>query len=115
MSEEPTDATERFEKALEDANLEKYVLRLFIAGNTIRSTRAIATIREICENHLKGRYQLEVIDIHQQPELARKEQIIAVPTLIKKLPLPLRRVIGDLSTEQRILVGLNLISVTNDE
>ena len=65
-------------------------------------------IREICEHNLKGRYTLEVIDIHQQPELARGEQIIAVPTLIKSLPLPLRRVIGDLSSTERILVGLNL-------
>lgn len=104
----PIDATERFENALEQAKKAKYVLRLFVAGNSEKSTRAIETIREICETNLKGRYTLEVIDIYQQPELARGEQIIAAPTLIKSLPLPLRRIIGDLSSTERILVGLNL-------
>ena len=75
---------------------------------TPRSTQAIATIKAICEEHLPGRYDLEVIDIYQQPTLAQGEQIIAVPTLIKKLPLPLRRLIGDLSDEDRVLLGLDL-------
>lgn len=86
----------------------KYVLRLYITGSTPRSSRAILNIREICEQHLKGRYTLEVIDIYQQPTLAEGEQIIAAPTLIKKLPLPLRRFIGDMSNTDRILVGLDL-------
>ena len=75
---------------------------------TSRSTRAIANIKEICEEHLKGRYDLRVIDIYQQPVLAKGEQIIAVPTLIKKLPPPLRRLIGDLSDRKRVLIGLDI-------
>jgi circadian clock protein KaiB len=102
-------ATEKFSRALEDADTSQYLLRLYIAGNTPRSVQAIENIREICEKNLKGRYTLEVIDIYQQPELARDEQIIAAPTLIKSLPLPLRRIIGDLSSHERVLVGLNLV------
>ncbi len=75
---------------------------------TPRSTRAVENVRAICEQHLQGRYDLEVIDIYQQPTLARGEQIIAAPTLIKKLPLPLRRVIGDLSSTERVLLGLDI-------
>jgi circadian clock protein KaiB len=86
----------------------QYVLRLYITGTTERSTRAIANIRKICEDHLEGRYDLEVIDISQNPTLAEGEQIIAAPTLIKKLPLPLRRFIGDMSQTERILLGLDL-------
>ena len=73
-----------------------------------RSTQSIVNIKKICEEHLKGRYELEVIDIYQQPVLAKREQIIAVPTLIKKLPLPLRKFIGNLTDVERILVGLDL-------
>jgi len=86
----------------------RYVLRLYITGATPRSTRAISNIRKICEEHLDGRYDLEVIDITQYPSLAEGEQIIAAPTLIKKLPLPLRRFIGDMSQTERILLGLDL-------
>lgn len=86
----------------------RYVLRLYIIGNTLQSTRAISNIRKICEEHLEGRYELEVVDIAQHPTLAKGEQIIAAPTLIKKLPLPLRRFIGDMSQTERILVGLDL-------
>ncbi len=86
----------------------KYVLHLYVAGVTLNSTRAIANVRRICESHLKGRYELAVTDIYQQPVLAKGEQIIAAPTLIKKLPLPLRRFIGDMSDTERILVGLDL-------
>ena len=107
----PTDATEAFENALENAKNSKFILRLFVAGNTAKSTQAIENIREVCEKNLKGRYTLEVVDIYQQPELARGEQIIAAPTLIKLLPPPLRRIIGDLSSVDRILVGLNLKSI----
>ncbi len=87
---------------------QKYVLRLYVTGTTTRSMRAIANIKSICENYLKGRYQLEVIDIYENPSLGEGEQIIASPTLIKKLPLPLRRFIGDLSNTERILLGLDL-------
>jgi circadian clock protein KaiB len=86
----------------------KYVLRLFIAGTTPKSSRAVANIKEICERDLEDRYDLEVIDIYQQPALAKGEQVIAAPTLIKKLPLPLRKFIGDLSDTKRLLVGLDL-------
>ena len=86
----------------------EYVLRLYVAGTTSRSMLAVANIKEICENSLKNRYDLEVIDIYQQPVLVKGEQIIAAPTLIKKLPLPLRRFIGDMSNTERILVGLDL-------
>jgi circadian clock protein KaiB len=90
------------------ADPEKYVLRLYVTGMTPRSTEAIARIKAICEEHLAGRYELNVIDIYQQPTLARGEQIIATPTLIKKLPLPLRRLVGDLSDRERVLLGLDL-------
>jgi len=90
---------------------EHYCLRLYVTGTTPKSNRAITNIKRICEEHLKGRYTLEVIDIYQQPVLARKEQIIAAPTLIKRLPLPLRKFIGDMADSDRILVGLDLRTV----
>jgi circadian clock protein KaiB len=104
----PINANEKFEKALADSQKAHYVLRLYIAGNSTKSVQAINNIREICEKKLKGRYSLEVVDIYQQPELARSSQIVAAPTLIKSLPPPLRRVIGDLSSTERILMGLDL-------
>jgi len=87
---------------------DKCLLRLYVAGTTQQSTRAILNIQQICEEHLEGAYQLEVIDIYQRPQLAKDEQIIAVPTLVKKLPLPLRRVIGSFSDSERVLIGLDL-------
>jgi circadian clock protein KaiB len=96
------------EKALESRGDRHYVLRLYIAGMTPSSTRAITNIKKICEEHLKGRYCLEVIDLYKNPSLADGEQIIAAPTLLKKLPLPLRRFIGDMSNTEKILVGLDL-------
>lgn len=97
-----------FEAAV--ANLEKtrYVLRLYVTGSTRNSERAIVNIRLICEEHLQGRYDLEIVDISQRPSLAEGDQIIAAPTLIKKLPLPLRRFVGDMSHTERILLGLDL-------
>ena len=86
----------------------KYVLRLYITGMTARSAHAIENVRAICEEHLHGMYELEVVDLYQQPVLAKGEQIIAAPTLIKRLPLPLRRVIGDMSNTDRVLIGLDL-------
>jgi len=86
----------------------RYVLRLYVAGLMPKSTLAIANMKRICEENLQGRYELEVIDLYQQPQLAQGDQIVAVPTLIKKLPLPLRRVIGDMSNTERVLVGLDL-------
>ncbi|MDB6018389.1 MAG: thiol-disulfide isomerase [Pedosphaera sp.] len=87
---------------------EKYLLRLYISGITPRSTTAIERVKRICEERLAGRYDLEVVDIYQQPLLAKSEQIIAAPTLLKKLPLPLRRIIGDMSNEDRVVLGLDL-------
>jgi circadian clock protein KaiB len=104
------DSSAEFERALAEQAQERYALRLYVSGSTPQSTRAIANIKRLCEEHLKGRYDLEVIDLYQQPERAQGEQIIAVPTLIKRLPLPLRRLIGDLSSRERILVGLDLQS-----
>jgi circadian clock protein KaiB len=86
----------------------KYVLRLYINGSTLKSTLAVENIKKVCEQHLNGRYDLEIIDICQQANLARDEQIVAVPTLIKRLPRPLRRLIGDLSDLNKVLFGLDL-------
>lgn len=102
---------ETMEAAVAAQTNARYVLRLYITGSTPNSTRAIVNIRKICEEHLHGRYELEVIDISQHPTLAEGEQIIAAPTLIIKLPLPLRRFIGDMSQTERILVGLDLRKV----
>jgi circadian clock protein KaiB len=96
------------EDALKARETGHYVLRLYVAGLNSISLRAIENLKKICEENLQGRYELEVIDIYQQPVLARGEQIIAAPTLIKELPPPLRRFIGDLSQTEKILVGLDL-------
>jgi len=94
--------------ALQKPGSNQYVLRLYVAGQTPKSVIAITNIKRICEKNLKGRYDLEVIDLYQQPQLAQGDQIIAIPTLIKELPIPLRRIIGDLSNTERVLVGLDL-------
>ncbi len=86
----------------------RYILRLFITGTTPRSARAIANLRRVCEEHLQGRYDLEVVDIYQHPEAAKEHQIIAAPTLVRMLPQPLRKIIGDLADEARVLAGLDL-------
>ena len=106
-----TDSTKAFEDALLDGRgAGHYLLRLYVTGSTPRSARAIQNIRAICEKKLQGRYQLEVIDIYQHPEQVKPEQIVVAPTLIKKLPLPVRRIIGDLSDTERVLVGLDIFS-----
>jgi circadian clock protein KaiB len=94
--------------SIKKAKQESYILRLYVTGTTQQSLRAIENIKGICEEHLKGRYDLEVIDLYEKPGLASGEQIIAAPTLIRKLPLPLRRVIGDMSNTEKVLVGLDL-------
>jgi circadian clock protein KaiB len=109
-----TDSTADFEAALLRGSRRdgpRYVLRLFVTGTTPRSTRAIQNLRALCEEHLPGRYDLEVIDIYQQPVMARGEQIIAAPTLVKRLPAPLRKFVGDLSDASRILAGLEVRTV----
>ncbi len=94
-----------------DAPQDQYKLRLFITGSTPRSTRALENMRRICLENLDGRYELEVIDVYQDPEATREFQIIATPTLVKILPAPLRRIIGDLSNKDRVLAGLDLAPV----
>jgi len=87
-----------------------YVLRLFVTGMTTRSSRAVNNLRTICDEYLQGRYELEIIDIYQQPALTKGEQIVAAPTLIKKFPLPMRRIIGDMSNRDGVLLGLDLVA-----
>jgi circadian clock protein KaiB len=87
----------------------RYLLKLYITGTTPRSSEAIRNIKKICEEELKGRYDLEVIDVYQQPGLAKTEQILAAPTLIRKLPLPLRKLVGDMSNKQKVIVGLEIL------
>ena len=87
-----------------------YVLRLFITGATPNSIRAVSNLKQICEEHLQGRYSLEIIDVYQQPDVAEKEQLVALPLIIKKRPLPERRLIGDLSDTQKVLKGLGLFN-----
>ena len=101
---------EALENASRDAKDQHYILRLYVAGFTMRSQQAIRTVTAICEEQLAGRFDLEVIDIYQHPELATNEQIIAAPTLIKKLPLPLRKIIGNMADKDKVLVGLDLRS-----
>lgn len=95
--------------------MSKHVLKLYITGNTPRSERAIANLRRICEQDLKGKYEMKVINILEHPQLAEDEKIIATPTLIKELPPPIRRIIGDLSNTEKVLIGLDLQTISNDE
>jgi circadian clock protein KaiB len=102
------DLEDELEKAAKDLKEATYVLKLYIAGFTPRSAAAIESVKQLCEEHLKGRYELEVIDVSKHPKLAKGEQIIAAPTLIKSLPLPLRRLIGSMANREKVLVGLDL-------
>jgi circadian clock protein KaiB len=109
-SSKADDGTKVFEDALApEPNAAHYCLRLFVSGSTPRSVRAIQNIRALCEEKLHGRYDLEVIDIYQHPEHVRPEQIVVTPTLVKKLPLPPRKIIGDLSDKERVLAGLDIV------
>ena len=89
---------------------DEWILRLYTAGETSRSTAALQNLESICEQHLKGRYRIEVVDLLKHPQLARGDQIVAVPTLVRRLPPPMKRIIGDLSNENSVLVGLDLRS-----
>ncbi|MEA5114455.1 MAG: circadian clock KaiB family protein [Geobacteraceae bacterium] len=102
------DVTDDFELALLVNDKDTYVLRLYVSGLTPNSQRAIENVRRICSEHLEGRYQLEIIDIYQQPIFAKEGQIVAAPTLVKELPPPLRKFIGDMSQTERLLLGLDL-------
>ena len=110
MPRKPVDSIRGFETAARAKRTkdEPYVLTLYVAGTTPGSVRAVEALRAFCDEHLSGRFELEVVDVYQQPVLARDEQIIALPTLVKRLPLPMRRILGDLSDKQRLLVGLDL-------
>jgi len=106
------DVTSEYEAALEQQKSGKYVLRLYIAGNNLRSQRAVENVQKICEEYLKGRYTLEVVDIYQDHSRNPVDLVLAAPTLVRKLPLPLRRVIGDMTRKEKVLVGLDLVSRT---
>jgi circadian clock protein KaiB len=110
-SDEPApfqDATKDFELALQQTDKGTFVLRLYVSGMTPNSMRAIENVRTICAEHLEGRYQLEIVDIYQQPIFAKEGQIVAAPTLVKELPPPLRKFIGDMSKTEKILLGLDV-------
>jgi len=92
----------------------KYELRLYIAGKTAKSVTALTNLKKYCEEHLKGQYVIEVIDLLQQPQLAEGDQIFAIPTLVRKVPEPIRKIIGDLSNEEKVLVGLNIRPINNN-
>lgn len=110
QGEQPLDSSSRFERLLEEASeSEHYSLRLYITGTSVRSNRAVAAIRAMCEEYLKGKYDLEVVDIYQQPAKAADAQIIAAPTLIKMLPKPLKRFIGNITNRENVMSGLDLI------
>ena len=111
----PRADTRAFENALAANPAQvRYRLRLFVTGSTTRSLRAIQNIRKICEEKLPGRYSLEVIDAYQSPAKLKPDQIVVTPTLIKKLPFPIRRIIGDLSDKDRVLIALDLIEVPTE-
>ena len=104
------DSVAEYEQGLKEAEKEKYVLRLYVTGMTAKSKQAIQNIKKICEENLQDRCDLEVIDIYREPVLAKGDQIVATPTLIKKVPLPLRKFIGDMAEKEKILLGLDLRS-----
>lgn len=110
------DSTAEFEKAIAEgaaaSMADRYVLKLYVTGSTPRSSKAVRNIRELCEQYLPGRYDLEVIDIYQQPELASSADLVAAPTLVKRLPAPLRKVVGDLSNADKVLLGLDIRAAT---
>lgn len=86
----------------------KWELRLYVAGKTAKSVTALSNLKKYCEEHLKGQYKIEVIDLLERPQLAEGDQILAIPTLVRKVPEPIRKIIGDLSNEEKVLVGLNI-------
>ncbi|HEY1686008.1 MAG TPA: circadian clock KaiB family protein [Tepidisphaeraceae bacterium] len=115
MKSKPRSQTAEFEKIIKEAGSDQYVLRLYVTGITAKSTQAIANIRALCEEHLSGRYDLEVVDIYQQPTEAVNSQIVAAPTLIKQSPMPVRKMIGDLTDRDRVMVGLDLKKSSGDK
>jgi len=99
--------TEQFERALDDRDESAYVLKLYITGSTSKSLRAIQNIKSICEEQVPGAYELEIVDLYQQPERALDNQILASPTLVRQFPLPMRKFVGDMSDKERLIAGFN--------
>jgi circadian clock protein KaiB len=97
-----------------DTTKETWELRLYVAGKTAKSLTALSNLKKYCEEHLQGQYQIEVIDLLVNPQLAEGDQILAIPTLVRKVPEPIRKIIGDLSNEEKVLVGLNIRPLSND-
>lgn len=95
-----------------DLDKDRYLLRLYVAGQTPKSLAAFANLKKICEEHLEGRYQIEVIDLLVNPTLAKDDQILALPTLVRRLPEPMKKIIGDLSNTERVLVGLDILPIS---
>ncbi len=93
-----------------ETEAKKWNLRLYVAGQTPKSVTALANLKRICDEHMNGEYSVEVIDLMENPQLARRDQIVAIPTLVRELPSPLKRIIGDLSNTERVLVGLDVVS-----
>ena len=104
------DEIQVFERALGTPSGDRYIFQLFVTGTTPRSMRAIQNLRKMCDTHLEGRYEMKVVDIYQHPEQARSDQILVTPTLIKSMPLPIRRLIGDLSNTERVLISLDIVA-----
>jgi circadian clock protein KaiB len=104
--------TRAFESAIKNPPRDLYILHLYVAGMSSKSLQAVENVKRICEEYLPGRYQLDVIDIYQQPLLAKNGQIVAAPTLVKELPLPLRKLIGSMSDTERVLVGMDVQKVS---
>jgi circadian clock protein KaiB len=107
-AKKPLKQSDDSKRSLRPSKEEFFQLRLYVAGQTEKSIMAFANLKKICEEHLAGRYSIEVVDLLKNPQLARNDQIIALPTLVKKLPQPMRKIIGDLSKTERVLVGLDL-------
>jgi circadian clock protein KaiB len=101
-------ATREFEEALKEGDQRKFVLRLFVTGITPRSLEAIEEVRKLCEQYLKGRYELETIDIYKHPQSAQNDQIFAAPTLVRLLPQPVRKIVGDMTKIEKVLAGLDI-------
>ena len=108
-----TSAKDRAGSLSEPADDKLWELRLYVAGQTPKSVRAFANLKQICEEHLAGQYRIEVIDLLEQPQLGKRDQIVAIPTLIRKLPEPVRKIIGDLANTERVLVGLQIRAVAS--
>jgi circadian clock protein KaiB len=98
-----------WETTIVDADAKKWNLRLYVAGQTPKSIVALANLKRICDEHMNGQYRIEIIDLMENPQLAQKDQIVAIPTLVRELPSPLKRIIGDLSNTDRVLVGLDVV------